>query len=252
MSFYNEYRPTRFDEVVGQPENITILWNQSRNKAWAHSYLFYGASGTGKTSTARILAMTLNCSHLDKETGEPCGKCVSCKAIKAGAYWDLIEVDGARFNGKDDVKDLCYKAVFAPLGKYKVYIIDECHALSEQAWNSLLKLIEEPPPHLVIILCTTEFEKIPETVKSRCQLYHFHSLRDTDMVVKLKRICEAEGVTPDQRHLQFIVESSAGNMRRAENTLEQVCQMSGPRRSASKVKGKQKVMPVNDTPLLRG
>lgn len=224
MSFYQKYRPHSFGELAGQGEVVAILQRQAKDHNYHHAYLLFGASGTGKTSTARILSMALNCECMNG-TGEPCGECPSCKAIKEGRHWDTLEVDGARFRGIDDVKDLCYKAYFAPFGNRKVYIIDECHMLTEPAFNGLLKLLEEPPPHLVIILCTTHFEKIPDTITSRCQLYPFTKLKAQDIIKKLAFICQREGLTPDPKHLQFIAESACGNMRSAENTLEQVCQL---------------------------
>ena len=224
MSFYNEYRPHQFADVLGQEQSVTILKKQVLTGQYHHAYLFFGASGTGKTTTARILAMCLNCYSLNG-AGEPCGKCQSCEQIKAGSHWDVMEIDGARFRGIDDVKELCYKAYLSPLGKHKVYIIDECHQLTEPAWNGLLKLLEEPPPHLVIILCTTQFTKIPDTITSRCQLYPFEKLKPDLIRGKLERIAQDIGVTPDPKHIQFIVESAHGNMRTAENTLEQVCQL---------------------------
>ena len=224
MSFYQKYRPRQFGDILGQEQAIQILKSQARTGSYHHAYLFHGASGTGKTSAARILAMCLNCEALNSN-GEPCGKCQSCEAVIQGRHWDVLEIDGARFRGIEDVKELCYKAYLAPLGKRKVYIIDECHQLTEPAWNGMLKLLEEPQPHLVIILCTTQFQKIPDTIISRCQLYPFTKLKPDQMKTKLETICRSIGITPDPRHLQFIVESAQGNMRTAENTLEQVCQL---------------------------
>jgi len=224
MSFYQEYRPHQFSDVLGQEQVTRILKHQALTGQYHHAYLLFGASGTGKTTTARILAMCLNCQSLNGN-GEPCGKCQSCEAIKAGSHWDVIEVDGARFRGIDDIKDLAYRAYLAPLGNRKVYIIDECHMLTELAWNGMLKLLEEPPPHLAVILCTTQFEKIPDTISSRCQLYPFTGLKPENVTQKLEHICQDKGITPDPRHIQFIVEKAGGNMRSAENTLEQVCRI---------------------------
>jgi len=224
MSFYQRYRPHQFADVLGQEQVTQILKNQALSGQYHHAYLFFGASGTGKTTTARILAMCLNCYSLNGD-GEPCGNCQSCEAIKAGSHWDVLEVDGARFRGIDDVKELAFRAYLAPMGNRKVYIIDECHMLTEPAWNGMLKLLEEPPPHLVLILCTTHFEKIPDTITSRCQLYPFTKLTPDQIKRKLEFICQSVGITPDPKHIQFIVEKAGGNMRSAENTLEQVCQI---------------------------
>jgi len=224
MSFYNRYRPTQFNDVLGQEQVTKILKNQALTGSYHHAYLLFGASGTGKTTTARILAMCLNCQDLNGN-GEPCQSCQSCRAVKAGNHWDVIEIDGARFRGIDDVKDLAYRAYLSPLGNHKIYIIDECHMFTEPAWNGMLKLLEEPPPHLVIILCTTHFEKIPDTIASRCQLYPFTKLEPEQVRHKLELICRDTGITPDPKHIQFIIEKAGGNMRSAENTLEQVCQI---------------------------
>jgi len=224
MSFYNEYRPHQFSDVLGQDQVTAILKNQVKAGQFHHAYLFFGSSGTGKTTTARILAICLNCPNLNGD-GEPCQSCQSCQAVVAGSHWDVIEVDGARFRGIDDMKELTYRAYLSPMGNRKVYIIDECHMLTEPAWNGMLKLLEEPPPHLVIILCTAQFQKIPDTITSRCQLYPFTKLKAEEMKQKLGLICHSIGIDPDPKHIQFIVESSKGNMRSAENTLEQVCQI---------------------------
>jgi len=224
MSFYNAYRPTRWSEVLGQDQTIAILKRQAQTGEYHHSYLFFGSSGSGKTTTARILAMTMNCFNLDG-TGEPCGECDNCRTIYQGQNWDVFEIDSARNRGIENIKDLAYKAHFSPISKKKVYIFDEVHALTPEAFNSLLKLLEEPPQHLVLILITTDFAKIPETVSSRCQLYPFTRLKPEDIKKKLELICEREGIAPDTKHIQFIVESSAGNLRSAENILEQICKI---------------------------
>lgn len=220
MAFYNEYRPRTYADVLGQDQVTSILKRQTETKSFHHAYLFFGSSGTGKTTTARILASCLNCYNLDG-TGEPCGRCQSCKAILAGKSWDVMELDGARFRGIDDIKDLAYKAHFSPIGNKKIYIIDECHQLTETAWNGLLKLLEEPPEHLVLILCTTEFTKIPDTVSSRCELFPFKKLKVEDIKGKVEMIAKSHGVEIDSRQSEFIAQSSSGNLRTAENILEE-------------------------------
>lgn len=219
-AIYNTARPKRFAEVLGQGQVTELLVKQGKLKAWGHAYLLYGPSGTGKTTTARILAAAVNCQNLNG-TGEPCGECQPCRLIPKGDYWDLIEVDGASQRGIEEIRDLKAKAYLAPWGKVKVYIIDECHALTEAAWHALLKFLEEPPPQTVIILCTTQADKIPLTVKSRCQLYPFKALDGATVKGKLARIAGEWGITLDTKHLAMIAETSAGNMRSAENLLEQ-------------------------------
>jgi DNA polymerase-3 subunit gamma/tau len=219
--WYNKYRPRRFSDVLGQ-EGVSILKHQASTGKFAHSYLLYGASGSGKTTVARILAMALNCDH--NGTGEPCGECQNCKAIIQCRHWDVLEIDGAQCTGIDYIRDLKFKAYLCPLSSRKVYIIDEAHRLSEQAWDGLLKLLEEPPPHLVVILCSTQAEKIPITVKSRCQLYPFQPLKADEIRAKLKQIAQAEGISSlSPQSLEFIVQTACGNMRSAINLLEQVC-----------------------------
>lgn len=221
MNFYTKYRPKQFSEILGQDQSVAILKSQAKTQNFHHAYLLYGASGTGKTSTARILAMALNCASMDG-MGEPCGKCQNCRLIREGGHWDVHEIDAARFRGIDDIKELCSHAYFYPMASRKVYIIDEAHQVTEAGFNAMLKLLEEPPEHLVMILCTTQADKIPLTVKSRCQLYPFHQLKPAEIKGKLESIAQDQGVELDPKHLQFIVESAGGNMRSAENILEQV------------------------------
>ena len=224
MTIYNTYRPTKFADVLGQA-SIAVLKQQAKAGAWHHSYLFYGASGTGKTTTARILAMALNCESL--ADGEPCGQCLACQQVIRGNHWDVHEIDGANFRGIDDIQELKRKAYLSPFGKRKVYIIDEAHMLTEPAFNAMLKLLEEPPPYLTIILCTTQKDKIPLTVLSRCQHFPFRTLETSLIRAKISRIVELEGKSLSDESMRHIVDFASGNMRSAENALGQALVMTG-------------------------
>lgn len=221
MSFYNDFRPHDFQGIVGQAQVTTVLKQQAATNHFHHAYFLFGPSGSGKTTCARVLAAALNCEAMNGN-GEPCGKCPSCQAMMENRHWDVQEIDGARFRGIDDVKDLCYKAYFSPLSKHKVYIIDECHQLTDPAWAALLKLIEEPPPHLVVILCTTEYGKVPDTIVSRCQQYPFLKLQPELIKNRLLQVCRTKGIDANPEHLDRISHNSNGNMRSSLNTLEQV------------------------------
>lgn len=217
---YNDFRPTRFAQVLGQDNVTPILRKQSQYDSYGHSYLFAGASGSGKTTTARIVAMALNCRQ-KADDGEPCGQCQDCRQIQRQSHWDVFELDAGSQRGIDDIRELRLKAYYSPLGKYKVYLIDECHALTDIAWQAMLKLLEDTPKHLVIILCTTRLEAIPDTVKSRCQLFQFRKLPPAIIARKLAQIAKAVNVPISPEHLTFMAGMSDGNMRQAETVLEQ-------------------------------
>ena len=219
---YEKYRPYQFSQIIGQDKIIPILKAQSKLHQFAHSYLLFGQSGSGKTSVARIIAMAMNCSHILDGTGEPCGECQDCRAIRNNHHWDVMELDSGRFRGIEDIRSLCYKAYFAPISKKKVYILDECQQLTGEAWGSLLKLLEEPPPHLCLILCTTNGlgdGKIPETVISRCELYPFMKLKNADLEAKLKLIGQNEGVELPNDWYNWVASFAQGNLRIAETEL---------------------------------
>lgn len=218
---YQKYRPHRFRDFIGQEGIVTILKNQVKKGKAAHSYLFTGPSGVGKTSAARILAMGLNCEKVRRD-GEPCLKCQTCQATLHGNSWDLIELDGALFRGIEGIRDLSTWSKYAPMGNFKIYLIDEAHQLTEPAWNALLRLLEEPTGRLTTILCTTELNSVPETARSRCQLFQFQPLTKGDILTKLERICRRERIRLSPESLKFVSAMAGGNLRTAESTLEQV------------------------------
>jgi DNA polymerase-3 subunit gamma/tau len=220
--FYRKWRPQTLSDVVGQEPVTQTLANALSTGRIAHAYLFCGPRGTGKTSTGRILAKALNCLT-NKGKGEPCNSCTMCQAFNEGRALDLVEIDGASTRGIDDIRDLREKIQFVPnSATYKVYIIDEVHMLTPEAFNALLKTLEEPPPHAIFILATTEVHKVPLTILSRCQRFDFRRLAQSAVVKKLKEICDHEGIKIDQQALALVAKASTGSLRDAENLLEQL------------------------------
>ncbi|MCL2615425.1 MAG: DNA polymerase III subunit gamma/tau [Dehalococcoidia bacterium] len=222
--FYRKWRPQTLAEVVGQEHVTRTLLNAISRGRVSHAYLFCGPRGTGKTSTGRILAKAANCIKPDSGgAGEPCNECSMCKAISEGRALDVIEIDAASHTGVDDVRDLIERVAYATAeAKYKVYIIDEVHMLSNSASNALLKTLEEPPPHVIFILATTETHKVLPTIVSRCQHFDFHRLSQKDTEDKLLRIAQAEGISITPEALRLVAKSARGGLRDAENMLEQI------------------------------
>ncbi len=219
--FYRKWRPQTLAEVVGQEPITQTLRNALSTSRISHAYLFCGPRGTGKTSTARILAKAVNC--LTNGKGEPCNTCSMCQAITEARAFDVIEIDAASNTGVDDIRSLREKVNYAPnQARYKVYIIDEVHMLSNSASNALLKTLEEPPPHVIFILATTEAHKILPTIMSRCQRFDFRRLSQADVISKLTHICRTEGILVEPEALRLIAKSATGSLRDAENLLEQL------------------------------
>lgn len=219
QALYRKYRPTNFDEVVGQTHIIQTLKNAIVQNRIAHAYLFCGPRGTGKTSIAKIFAKTLNCTN-SQDT--PCGVCENCKMAANGSHPDIIEIDAASNNGVDEVRNLIDKVKYAPMqGKYKIYIIDEVHMMTSGAFNALLKTIEEPPAHVIFIFATTEPNKVLPTIISRCQRFDFNKVSMHDIKYRLSVVCKNEGIEIDENGLTLIAQLADGGMRDALSILDQ-------------------------------
>ena len=219
QALYRKWRPRNFDEVVGQDHITSILKYECATGKFSHAYLFCGSRGTGKTSCAKILAKAVNCEH-PAEAG-PCGVCAACRGIDAGSATDVLEMDAASNNGVDDIRDIRDEVIYSPSElRYRVYIIDEVHMLSTSAFNALLKTLEEPPEHVIFILATTELQKLPATIISRCQRFDFRRIAMADLASRLHLIAREEGIDLSEEAARLIARQAQGGMRDAVSLLE--------------------------------
>lgn len=222
QALYRKWRPQQWDEVVGQDHVVQTLRHAIAHEHVAHAYLFSGPRGCGKTTSARLVAKGVNCLAPDPMQ-RPCNTCAHCMAVNEGRFLDLIEIDGASNNSVENIRELRDKINFSPgQGRYKVYIIDEVHMLSLGAFNALLKTLEEPPPHAIFILATTESYKVPATVGSRCQKFEFRRIPVADIVARLQGVCVHEGIAAETAALELVARQATGAMRDAESLLDQL------------------------------
>jgi DNA polymerase-3 subunit gamma/tau len=233
-----KYRPQKFSEVIGQDHVTRTLKNAIEQGRIAHGYIFSGHRGIGKTTIARILAMALNCQSQDHPVSEPCGVCDSCREIRAGNSVDVIEIDAATNRGIDEIRELRDAARYRPArDRYKIWILDEAHQITDAAFNALLKTLEEPPGHVVFMMATTQPEDIPQTIRSRCQHFSFHAVRFDEIVQQLRDIARQEGIEADDAALSMLAEVGDGSMRDALSIMDQAIACCGTTLSADLVRG---------------
>jgi DNA polymerase-3 subunit gamma/tau len=232
-----KYRPQKFSEVIGQEHVTRTLKNAIEQARTAHGYIFSGHRGIGKTTVARILAMALNCRSSDQPVVEPCGVCESCTEIRAGNSVDVIEIDAATNRGIDEIRELREAARYRPArDRFKIYILDEAHQITDAAFNALLKTLEEPPGHVVFMLATTQPEDIPQTIRSRCQNFSFRAVRFEEILAQLKDLAGREKMEADEDALALVAEAGDGSMRDALSILDQAIASSGGRLNADEVR----------------
>ena len=233
-----KYRPQKFSDVIGQEHVTRTLKNAIEQGRVAHGYIFSGHRGIGKTTIARILAMALNCQSQDHPVPEPCGMCDSCREIRAGNAVDVIEIDAATNRGIDEIRELREAARYRPArDRFKIYILDEAHQITDAAFNALLKTLEEPPGHIVFMMATTQPEDIPQTIRSRCQNFSFHAVRFDDIVEQLRSIASQENIKADDNALAMLAEAGDGSMRDALSIMDQAIACCGPTLSTEIVRG---------------
>jgi DNA polymerase III subunit gamma/tau len=233
-----KYRPQRFSEVIGQEHVTRTLKNAIEQQRIAHGYIFSGHRGIGKTTIARILAMALNCRSTDQPNPEPCGVCESCVEVRAGSSVDVIEIDAATNRGIDEIRELREAARYRPArDRYKIYILDEAHQITDAAFNALLKTLEEPPPHIIFMMATTQAEDIPQTIRSRCQHFSFHAVKFDEIVSQLGAIAVKENIQTDDEALAVLAEAGDGSMRDALSIMDQAIACCGTKLSGELVRG---------------
>jgi DNA polymerase-3 subunit gamma/tau len=233
-----KYRPQRFSEVIGQEHVTRTLKNAIDQQRIAHGYIFSGHRGIGKTTIARILAMALNCRATDQPNPEPCGICESCVEVRAGNSVDVIEIDAATNRGIDEIRELRDAARYRPArDRFKIYILDEAHQITDAAFNALLKTLEEPPPHIIFMMATTQAEDIPQTIRSRCQHFSFHAVKFNEIVAQLAAIAGKENIQTDDEALAVLAEAGDGSMRDALSIMDQAIACCGTRLSGELVRG---------------
>src|ERR1017187_4443573 len=233
-----KYRPQKFSDVIGQEHVTRTLKNAIEQQRIAHGYIFSGHRGIGKTTIARILAMALNCRSTDHPVPEPCGVCDSCIEIRAGNAVDVIEIDAATNRGIDEIRELRDAARYRPArDRFKIWILDEAHQITDAAFNALLKTLEEPPSHVIFMMATTQPEDIPQTIRSRCQHFSFHAVSFDDIVGQLRGIAKQEGITADDSALAMLAEAGDGSMRDALSIMDQAIASCGDTLSADVVRG---------------
>lgn len=233
-----KYRPQRFSEVIGQEHVTRTLKNAIDQQRIAHGYIFSGHRGIGKTTIARILAMALNCRATDQPNPEPCGVCESCVEVRAGSSVDVIEIDAATNRGIDEIRELRDAARYRPArDRFKIYILDEAHQITDAAFNALLKTLEEPPPHIIFMMATTQAEDIPQTIRSRCQHFSFHAVKFDEIVAQLSAIAAKENIQTDDEALAVLAEAGDGSMRDALSIMDQAIACCGTKLSGELVRG---------------
>ena len=234
QTLYRKYRPQKFSEIIGQKHVTQTLQNAVRSDRISHAYLFCGPRGTGKTTTARVVAMAMNCEQ--GPTPEPCGKCSSCQSIAIGSSLDVIEIDAASNRGIDDIRELRERVKYAPASsRYKVYVVDEVHMLTPEAFNALLKTLEEPPQRVIFVLATTEPHRLPPTILSRCQRFDFHRVALPEIIERLKLVIKEEGWKVEEPAIQLLGRAADGSVRDALSLLDQAVAYAGDKISLGDV-----------------